>query len=809
MKISYNWLQTYLPITLSLQECSTILTSIGLEVEGIEHFESIQGSLKGLVIGEVLDVQPHPNADKLKITQVHTGAEKPLQIVCGASNVAVGQKVVVAIVGTTIHPIQAAPITMKIAKIRGVESYGMICAEDEIGISTNHDGIIVLPNDCIPGTSAANHFQPYEDNVLEIGLTPNRMDAMSHWGVAKDICAYLTHHKKSIHAVKYPYSNAFTAATATLPINVQIQHTTACKRYSAISLTGITVQPSPQWIINRLLAIGVRSINNIVDISNYILHETGQPLHIFDADAIQGNTIIVRNADTNSSFITLDGKERKLHAEDLMICNATEPMAIAGVFGGQHSGVTANTKNIFIESAWFNPINIRKTSMRNGLRTDAATRFEKGVDISKTVQALKRATLLIQEIAGGKIASNIIDEYPEPIAKKEITLSFHYLKKLTGKNYHPDAVQNILKALDFEIIKENIDSISVTAPYSKPDISLPADVVEEIIRIDGLDNITIPTKITITPAIDEHKKKNTLKEKLANYLVGNGFREIITNSITNSNYYTPAVLENSVRLLNNLSVMLDIMRPSMLETGLEVIAYNLNRKNEDLLLFELGKTYSKEKDNTYKEEEHFILYVTGAAQALTWHSKAKVVDLFWIKGLANNLLELLGIQNITWEKTDHASFEQAIQCTLNKKNILLLGEVKPSVNNHFDIRQPVWIIDINWNALLDYITKKKDIQYTEVSKFPFVERDLAIVLPKNISYQQIEQIISASNTHKLQSTKVFDVFEHEKLGNDKRSIALRFIFKDEEKTLTDEVVEKMMHKITQALEKNIQAEVRK
>lgn len=809
MKISYNWLQTYLPIKPSLQECSTILTGIGLEVEGITHVESIKGSLNGLVIGEVLDVQPHPNADKLKITQVHAGAEKPLQIICGASNVAVGQKVVVAKVGTTIHPIQATSITMKIAKIRGVESYGMICAEDEIGISTNHDGIIVLPNNCMPGTPAATHFQPYEDDVLEIGLTPNRMDAMSHWGVAKDICAYLTHHKKSIHAVKYPYSKAFTVTTATLPINVRIQHTTACKRYSAISLTGITVQPSPQWLINRLLAIGVRSINNIVDISNYILHETGQPLHIFDADVIQGNTITVRNADTNGSFITLDGKERKLHAEDLMICNATEPMAIAGVFGGQHSGVTANTKNIFIESAWFNPINIRKTSIRHSLRTDAATRFEKGVDISKTIQVLKRATLLIQEIAGGKIASNIIDEYPEPIAKKEITLSFHYLKKLTGKDYHPDAVKNILKALDFEIIKENIDFISVTAPYSKPDIALPADVVEEIIRIDGLDNITIPTKITITPAIDEHKKKNTLKEKLANYLVGNGFREIITNSITNSNYYTPAVLENSVRLLNNLSVMLDVMRPSMLETGLEVIAYNLNRKNVDLLLFEFGKTYTKEKDNIYKEEEHFTLYVTGAVQPLSWRSKTKLVDLFWIKGLANNLLELLGIQNLSWEKIDHASFEQAIQFTLNKKDIILLGEVKRSINDRFDIRQPVWMVDINWNNLLNCLTSKKTIHYTEVSKFPTVERDSSIILSKNINYQQIEQTITEIKLNNLQSIQVFDVFEHEKLGVDKRSIGLRFIFQNEEKTLTDEAVEKMMTKITQALQKNMQAEVRK
>lgn len=810
MKISYNWLQDYLPIQLSLEELSKILTSIGLEVEGIEHFESIKGSLKGLIIGEVLEVQPHPNADKLKLTLVNVGAKQPLQIVCGATNVGVGQKVIVATIGATIYPINGDSITMKVAKIRGIESYGMICAEDEIGISNKHDGIIVLPNDYIPGTLAATYLKPYEDKIIEIGITPNRTDAMSHLGVAKDVCAYLTHHQKTTYQPKYPYSNNFKIDNENLPIKVHIENTTACKRYSGISLTGVKVQPSPTWLANRLAVIGIRSINNIVDISNYILHETGQPLHIFDANAIQGKTIIVKNAIANTSFTTLDGKERKLHVDDLMICNSKESMCIAGVFGGQHSGVTENTTNIFIESAWFNPIDIRKTSMRHDLRTDAAIRFDKGIDISQTVQVLKRATLLIQEIAGGKISSNIIDEYPIPVIKKEIILSFNYLKKLTGKNYHPDAVKNILKALGFEIVREHIDSISVVPPYSKTDIALSADIVEEIIRIDGLDNIDIPTRITITPAIDNNKQHHLLREKLANFLVGKGFKEIITNSITNSNYYTKEILQHSIKLLNNLSANLDVMRPSMMETGLEVIAYNLNRKNEDLLLFEFGKTYTKE-DETYKEKEHFTLYVTGAVQPLSWREKAKTVDLFWMKGLGNSIAQLLDIKHALWVMTYKTILEneQAFSYTCGNDDFMLLKEIDNSMCQRFDIHQPVWILDINWNTLFNYFRKKKNIQYKEISKFPAVERDLAIIINKDAIYEKIESIIWDVSTNQLKSIQVFDVFEHEKLGTDKRSIAMRFIFQDEEKTLTDKEVEQMMEKITQVLEKNVQAEMRK
>ncbi len=807
MKISYTWLHEYLPITLSLGELSAILTSIGLEVEGIEHFERVKGSLKGLIIGEVLDVQLHPNADKLKITKVNIGTENVLQIVCGAANVTIGQKVIVATVGTTIYPINGDPITMKVAKIRGIESYGMLCAEDEIGISNDHNGIMVLPNDCISGTPAITHFKPYEDDIIEIGLTPNRMDAMSHLGVAKDVCAYLTHHRKKAYQPKYPYSNALHIDNNTLSIKVDIQNNQACKRYSGISLSGINIQPSPQWLANKLLAIGIKPINNVVDVSNYILHETGQPIHIFDADTIHDKTIIVKNAITHTPFKTLDGKERELHVDDLIIYNSIEPVCIAGVFGGQHSGVTENTKNIFIESAWFNPANIRKTSTHQGLRTEAATRFEKGVDISQTVQVLKRAVLMIQEIAGGKITSDVVDIYPQPMIKKEITFSFNYLKKIIGKNYHPEAVKAILMALGFDIVRENIDAITVAAPYSKPDIHLPADIAEEIIRIDGLDNIDIPNRIMLTPAVDEHRKEHLLKEKLITCLIGKGFKEIVTNSITNSHYYDQQILAHSIKLLNNLSIALDVMRPSMLETGLEVIAYNLNRKNENLLLFEFGKIYTKEKER-YKEEEHFSIYVTGAVQPLTWQNKIQIADLFWMKGLGDTIIKLLGLEQGSWEKHNHPLLNNAIQYTINGKLVILVGEVMPNKLHTFHIEQPVWVIDINWGLLL-LNTTKQPLLYKEVSRFPMVERDLALVLEKSIPYEKIEKTIHQLALNKLQSIKVFDVFEHEKLGKDKRSIGIRFVFQDEEKTLTDKEVEKMMHSITEVLQKNVQAEIRK
>ncbi|MBL7761968.1 MAG: phenylalanine--tRNA ligase subunit beta, partial [Chitinophagaceae bacterium] len=635
MTISYKWLCEYLPtsVTTSLEpeRLSRILTSIGLEVESLEKFEEVKGGLNGLITGEVLEVSQHPNADKLKLTSVNIGNGSPLRIVCGAPNVAVGQKVIVATIGTTIYPSTGEALTMKLAKIRGEESQGMICAEDEIGLGTSHAGIMVLPADVKPGTPAAEYFKPYEDWIYEIGLTPNRMDAMSHWGVARDVCAYLSHHDKKDVKPKLPSNNAFKQDSSAINLEVKVENTIACPRYSGVGIAGVSIKQSPKWLQEKLKAIGLRSINNIVDITNYIQHETGQPLHAFDADEIRGKKVIVKNLPEGTPFITLDEKERKLSKEDLMICDAEGGICIGGVFGGLHSGVTGKTKNIFLEAACFDPVTIRKTSFRHNLRTDAATRFEKGTDISNTVNVLKHAALMIKEICGGEIASPVVDIYPNQKNKTEVSLKYHYLKKLSGKNYHPDTVKNILTSLGFEIVKEGIDELRVAVPYHKPDISLPADIVEEVLRIDGLDNVIIPESITISPAIEQNYQKETYQEKIAGFLVGAGFNEIMTNSITNSAYFTEEELKTSVKMLNNLSAELDIMRPSMLETGLESVAYNLNRKNNNLRFFEFGRTYSITGAGKYNEQDHLCLYLTGNTHEDGWKHKGEKMDFYLLK----------------------------------------------------------------------------------------------------------------------------------------------------------------------------------
>src|SRR5665647_22635 len=571
MKISYNWLKEYLPndgITSKMTEnphkLGDILTSVGLEVENIEKYEDVANGLEGLIIGEVITCEKHPDADKLKITTIDNGKGETLQIVCGASNVAAGQKVIVATVGTTLYPTAREPFTIKKAKIRGAESNGMLCAEDEIGLGQSHEGIIVLPKNAKTGMTAKEFYHLYSDWTIEIGLTPNRMDAMSHLGVAKDVCAYLAHHNNKGIRVILPYKNTFKPDNNSHPVKVEIKYQEECERYSGISISGIKVAPSPAWLQNKLKSIGLRPVNNIVDITNFILHETGQPLHAFDADMIVGKKVIVKNLPESTPFVTLDAKERKLSAEDLVICNAEEAMCIAGVYGGAHSGVTAATKNIFLESAWFNPASIRKTSFRHGLRTDAATRFEKGVDISNTVNVLKRAAVMIKEIAGGEIASDITDSYPDPKNKTEVAIKYHYLKKLSGKNYHGDTIKNILTGLGFEIIKEGMDDIRVAVPFSKPDISIPADIVEEIMRIDGLDNVEIPSVITISPAVETLAHAASYKEKIASCLTGIGFNEIFTNSITNAAYYSEEVLQTTVKMINSLSADLNVMRPRMM-----------------------------------------------------------------------------------------------------------------------------------------------------------------------------------------------------------------------------------------------------
>ncbi len=808
MTISYKWLCDYLPETIDPEKLSKILTSIGLEVESLEKFESIKGGLEGLVVGEVLECEQHPNADKLRITKVSVGGTAPLQIVCGAPNVAAGQKVVVAQVGVTIHPLKGEPVTMKVAKIRGSESYGMICAEDEIGVGESHNGIIILPETAVTGAPAADYFSVYQDWIYEIGLTPNRMDAMSHIGVAKDVCAYLTHHTKRTARPKLPYVNQFKADNHNVTIKVSVENTDACARYSGVTISGVTVKESPQWLQDKIKSIGQRPINNIVDITNFILHETGQPLHAFDAAEIAGNEVIVKNLPDGSLFITLDGKERTVGSADLMICNAEGGMCIAGVFGGIKSGVKATTTNIFLESAWFNPISIRKTSFRHGLRTEAATRFEKGVDISGVVTVLKRAALLIKEVAGGEIASDIVDIYPNPKPKAQVVLKNHYLKKLSGKNYHSDAVKTILTSLGFEIMREGMDELWVEVPYSKTDITLPADVVEEIVRIDGLDNIAIPSSISIAPAVDELGLHESLREKLANYLVGLGFNEILTNSITNSKYFDEETLAHTVKMINNLSADLDVLRPSMLETALESMAYNINRKNASLKFFEFGKTYSSKSAGSYKEQEHFCVYLTGEAGAASWRAKSRQQDIYTAKGIAASLLSLCGVTSIQVEEPVAIATGRQYAITHRSHPVAFITEVSQAHLQVFDIKQPVYFIDLQYNTLVQLLGKQK-IVYAEVPKFPPVERDLAFVVNQTVKFGEIEKVIKRANIQKLQAVKLFDIFESEKLGAGKKSVALNFTFVDEDKTLTDKETDGMMKKIIDTLEKETGAEIRK
>lgn len=802
MTISYRWLCEYLPAPIPKEELSTILTSIGLEVESLEMYENFKGGLQGLVVGEVLELIQHPNADKLKLTKVNVGGDRPLNIVCGASNVAAGQKVVVAQIGTTIYPKAGAPITMKLAKIRGEESEGMICAEDEIGLSEDHAGIMVLDAAIKVGTPLAELYDYYQDWIYEIGLTPNRMDAMSHYGVAKDVCAYLTYHTTKSDPIS-PFKQVPTIDPSIAPFEVVIENPEACARYSGILIDGVKVGPSPIWLKNKLQAIGARSINNIVDITNFILHETGQPLHAFDAAKIQGKKVVVKKCAPNSLFTTLDEKERKLSAEDLMICDIEKPMCIAGVFGGLHSGVSATTNRIFLESAWFENVHIRKTSVYHGLRTDAATRFEKGVDIANTVKVLEKAAAMIQEIAGGK-CSQVVDVYPNPAEKVKVAMTFAYLKKLSGKQYASDKAVAILTSLGFEILHQDADSIQVAVPYNKPDISIAADLVEEIVRIDGLDNIEIPTAITISPSVDLLETKEQFKNKIANYLVGRGYTEILTNSITNSKYYSGDQLETTVKMLNSLSADLDVMRPTMLETGLETIAYNNNRKNESISFFEMGKIYTKTAAGKYQEDETLAIYLSGKQVQDSWRAKAAEQDFFVLKGTALALCELLGLKKVNYNPIGYGQYEVMTGKTV-LGTIELVGTKKLA---QFDIKQTVGFLNFDLSTLFNaYLSGS--VKYQEISKYPSVERDLALVIDETIAYSAIEQAIKTVQLDALKETRVFDIFVSDKLGLNKKSVAINFVFNAGSATLTDTEIDGMMKKLIAAFEKNIQAEIRK
>ncbi len=792
----------------SPQKMGEILTSVGLEVEGIEKYEEVANSLEGIVTGEVLTCEKHPDADKLKVTTVDIGNGESLEIVCGASNVAVGQKVIVATTGTTLHPVDGEPFTIKKAKIRGVQSNGMICAEDEIGTGHSHEGIIVLPAETKVGIPAAEYYQLYSDYTIEIGLTPNRMDAMSHLGVAKDVCAYLSHHQKKELKIVSPFKHSFTADNHNHPVEVVIEDPTECIRYAGVSISGIKVGVSPKWLQNRLKSIGLKPLNNIVDVTNFILHETGQPLHAFDADRIKGNKVIVKSLEANTPFITLDEKERKLSGEDIMICDGAEtPMCMAGVFGGVKSGVTENTVNVFLESAVFNPGQIRKSLLRHDLRTEAAIRFEKGVDVSNTVNVLKRAVMLIKEIAGGEITSDIIDVYPVPVEKKVVTLSNHYLKKISGKNYSADTVKSILTSLNFSILREGLDDIQVEVPLSNPDISLPADIIEEIMRIDGLDNIEIPATINMAPAIDPNIHQSLVKEKVISWLTGNGFSEIFTNSITNSDYFDEATSAKTIKILNSLSEDLDVLRPSMLPTGLECLAYNINRKNNDLLLLEFGKTYAKQVES-YSEKENLAIYFTGHQNEINWNTPQKKVDIFYVKGICAAIFKLAGLADFTWIQEDGHELVENIVAVCRNQEVAKAGKVNAKIQESFSIKQPVYFLCIDWEKLLSLAFRKETV-YKPVARFPQVHRDLSIILNKGIPYQKVEELVYSLKLKKLIDLRLFDVFESEKLGVDKKSLAISFTFSDKEKTLVDKEIDGMMNTLIDKLEKDLQAEIRR
>ena len=815
MKISYNWLNDYLPgdeVTAKIkkdpQKISEILTSVGLEVENLEKYEQVKNGFEGLIVGKVLTCEKHPDADKLKITTVDNGNGETLRIVCGAPNVSVGQKVILAQVGTTLYSVSGEPLTIKKTKIRGVESNGMLCAEDEIGIGHSHEGIIVLPESTKTGIRASDYYKLYSDWIFEIGLTPNRMDAMSHLGVAKDVCAYISHHFKREIKVVTPFNNNFKTDKNSDPVKVQIKNAELCERYAGVSISGITIAESPVWLQNKLKSIGLRPVNNVVDITNFILHETGQPIHAFDADKIKGNQIIVETLPEGTPFTTLEGKERKLSKNDIMICNGSnEPMCIAGVFGGIESGVTEKTTKIFLESAVFNTSAIRKSMLLHNLRTDAATRFEKGINIGNTVEVLKRAALLIKEITGGKITSEVIDEYPVPRKKKEIILANHYLKKISGKNYHSDTVKNILKGLNFTIEKEGMDDITVSVPFSNPDITIPADVIEEIMRIDGLDSIEIPSSIKMSPATDPELTISILKDKIAGWLTGNGFYEIFTNSITNSKYFNHKKLATSVRIINSLSEELNIMRPSMLPTGLESVAHNLNRKNNNLLFFEFGKTYSKVNEK-YEENPNLALYFTGNRNELSWNSSSKKIDIYFVKSVGESVLSLAGIRNFQFEISKSEELDYCFTISVKKEKVAIAGSVKKSQLEVFSIKQPVFFLHFDWLKLISF-TEKKDISFEPILKFPQVQRDLSIVLDKNVSYQQVENLVKSLQLSKLKKVQLFDFFENEKLGVNKKSLAFNFTFLDKEKTLTDKEIETMMNKIITLLENQLNAVIRR
>lgn len=817
MKISFNWLREYIDTDLPLQEVTRILTSIGLEVESVEPFESVKGGLEGIVIGEVLSCRKHPDADKLTVTEVNVGSGKPLQIVCGAPNVAAGQKVPVALTGTTLYKGEES-FTIKNAKIRGEFSEGMICAEDEIGLGTSHEGIMVLDSASIPGTPAKEYFGIETDYTLEIGLTPNRIDAASHYGVARDLAAYLAVSGKG--KLNLPSVDNFKSDNNNLHIPVEIVNPEACFRYAGITISGVTVGPSPKWLQNKLLAIGQRPINNVVDITNFVLHEIGQPLHAFNADKIKGGKVIVRTLKENSRFVTLDEVERKLAGDDLMICNSVDGMCMAGVFGGIESGVDENTQNVFLESAYFNPDYIRRTSRRHGLFTDASFRFERGVDPDITVYALKRAAIMIKEIAGGTISSEVVDEFPRPVSPFRVNVSYSNIARLIGKEIEKQTIRTVLKALDIEIIEEKGDHLVLDVSPYRVDVQREADVIEEILRIYGYDNIPVSPRVVTSIAPSEKPDRTRLKNLVADMLTGQGFNEMMSNSLTSSTYYEKNITYPAEKLafvLNPLSTDLNCIRQTLLFGVLEAIAYNQNRKNPDLRLFEFGNCYTflanggkKGTLERYTEEEHLAIAITGDYVSQSWNAPAQKSDYFKLKGHAESVLKRLGQnpQNFTQKIVSNDAFSEAVEYWLKDKKFATLGIINKKLLKEFDIKNPVFYADLNWSNLFSLLVPDS-VSYTEIPKYPEVKRDLAMVLDTKVSFSEIRELAFQTEKKLLKKVFIFDVYQGENIEKGKKSYAVSFILQDKEKTLTDFQIDKIMEGLAQSFEKKLGAVIRK
>lgn len=819
MKLSYSWLNQYIDLDVDPKQLSAILTDIGLEVEGFEEFQLIKGGLKGVVTGEVLTCEKHPNADKLSVTTVDVGNGKILPIVCGAPNVAKGQKVLVATVGTTLYDGGEA-FEIKKAKIRGEVSEGMICAEDELGLGNSHDGIVVLPEGVTPGIPAAVHFNLKTDYIYEIGLTPNRADAASHIGAARDLVAGLNRFfgTRKYH-LKCPVVDGFNVDNHELNIEVIIKDPEACPRYSGITLKGIQVKKSPEWLKIRLLSIGVRPINNVVDITNFVLNETGHPLHAFDADKIIGKKIVVQKKPDQTPFITLDNVERKLHADDLMVCNEEEGMCIAGVFGGAESGVTENTTSVFVESAYFDPRHVRKTSKRHALQTDASFRFERGADPNITLYALKRAAILIKELAGGTISSEIKDVYPRVIEKWTVKVFYTHVDRLIGMAIDRAVIKEIVTDLEMEIVNESPEGLKLVIPTFKVDVLREVDVIEEILRIYGYNHVKFEDKIRSSVSFRQKPDLEKLQNGISDYLIGQGFYEMMNNSLTKSGYYANGKAfdgTNSIELLNPLSKDLNVLRQSLLFGGLEVIAYNQNRKIHDLKVFEFGKTYFKRDQfdksrglKNYKEEQHLTLFATGRQQAESWGTQQVYVDFYYLKGMVYSLLKIPGINldRLEINEFSNGNYHYGLQLLSNGKVLAQIGLLDKELLKSTGLKNDVFAADIYWDLAVELIPHS-DVQYEPVAKFPEVRRDLALVVDKNIRFQDLKSLAFHTEKKLLKSVGIFDIYEGDKIPKGKKSYALSFILQDENKTLTDKLIDKCMRKLQQAFERGLGAGLR-